>query len=48
MKRNKNSKKIVTNEEHGVGFLKKVYKSIALLGIGIISIYSNTYSRELF
>ena len=48
MKANKNSKKLITNEEHGVGFLKKLYKSITLLGIGIISIYSNTYTREVF
>jgi len=39
-----NSKSRVTNEEQGVGFLNKVYKSLAMLGVGVLSIYSNQYA----
>ena len=42
-----NSNNTVTNEEQGVGFLKKLYRSMFLIGLTSLSIYSNHYASSL-
>lgn len=39
--------KLISNEEQGIGFLKKMYKTMAVLGVVSYSIYQNQYASQV-